>query len=64
MLVGVIEALLVEQQDQLGFVFRMPPRDLAQVVLALVDGLVIEDTFSPVSPAQVSAAMALVLTPA
>jgi AcrR family transcriptional regulator len=64
MLVGVIESLLLEQQDQLGFAFRMPPRDLAQVVLALVDGLVIEDTFTPVSSRQVSAAMALLLTPA
>jgi AcrR family transcriptional regulator len=64
MLVAVIAELLAEQQQQLDMRFRMPPRELAQVVLALVDGLVVQDTFAPVSPEQFSAAMALLLAPA
>lgn len=63
LLAGVIEGMLVEQQDQLGITFQLPPAELAQIVLALVDGLVVQDTFAPVAADRFPAAMALLLAP-
>lgn len=63
LLAGVIEAMLIEQEEQLGISFRLPPAELAQIVLALVDGLVVQDTFVPVSADRFPAAMALLLAP-
>ncbi len=63
-LAAMVERLLDEQQRELGITFQLPPAELAQVVLALVDGLMVQDTFELPPPSRFPAAMALLLAPA
>jgi AcrR family transcriptional regulator len=63
LLAAAIEGMLVEHQQRVGITFRLPASELAQIVLALVDGLVVQDTFEPVAAARFPAAMALLLAP-
>lgn len=63
-LVRVVADLLSEQQEELAITFRLPPAELAEVIVALVDGLVIADSLSPAPAALFPDAMALLLRPA
>ena len=64
MLASVVEDVLAEQQQELGITFRVAVPELAQIVLALVDGLVVQDSFDPAPPDRFATAMALLLSPA
>lgn len=64
LLITVVENMLTEQQQQLGITFRLPPRELAEVIVALVDGLVIGEAMAPAPASRFPEAMALLLLPA
>ncbi|HEY5336546.1 MAG TPA: TetR/AcrR family transcriptional regulator [Mycobacteriales bacterium] len=64
LLITVVEGLLAEQQLELGITFRLPPRDLAEVIVALVDGLVIGEAMAPAPASRFADAIALLLLPA